>query len=335
LALVYPSKIETQKSTIETFTPHPVRGYFYIATATFLWGVAAAIGRAAFTGRLLPQGEVLRPIDPLILSQSRTTFSFLLLAGVLGVARGWRRLRLPAADFGRMFVLGIFGVAASNYFYYLAIQRTNVATAIILQYTAPVWVLLYTVARGLQKPSLRRVMAVILALSGIALVIGIFGTGGFRLDTIGVTAAMLAAFSFAFYNIGGHSVLTRYDRWTVLLYVILSASLFWIVINPPWKIAAAHYSPAQWLFLLVFSLISVLAPFAFYFAGLQHLEPTRAIVVSCLEPVFSIVIAAVALGEVMRPLQSVGIILVLIAIVVVQMPDRKLHESIAVVEPME
>jgi drug/metabolite transporter (DMT)-like permease len=335
LALVYPSKIENRQSKIANFHPHPVRGYFYIATATFLWGVAAAIGRAAFTGRLLPQGEVLRPIDPLILSQSRTTFSFLLLAGVLGVARGWRRLRLPAADFGRMFVLGILGVAASNYFYYLAIQRTNVATAIILQYTAPVWVLLYTVARGLQKPSLRRVMAVILALSGIALVIGIFGTGGFRRDTIGVTAAMLAAFSFAFYNIGGHSVLTRYDRWTVLLYVILSASLFWIVINPPWKIAAAHYSPAQWLFLLVFSLISVLAPFAFYFAGLQYLEPTRAIVVSCLEPVFSIVIAAVALGEVMRPLQSVGIILVLIAIVVVQMPDRKLHESVAVVEPME
>ena len=234
-----------------------------------------------------------------------------------------------------MFLLGIFGVAASNYFYYLAIQRTNVATAIILQYTAPVWVLLYTVARGLQKPTLQRVFAVLLALSGIALVIGIFGSRGFRLDTIGVAAAMLAAFSFAFYNIGGHSVLARYDRWTVLLYVIFSASLFWIVVNPPWKIAAAHYSGAQWLFLLGFSLISVLAPFAFYFAGLQHLEPTRAIVVSCLEPVFSIVIAAVTLGEVMRPFQSVGIVLVLVAIVVVQMPDRKLHEAVALVEPME
>lgn len=334
-SVVYAFKIETRKSTIEKSRTHPLRGYFYIATATFLWGVAAAIGRAAFTGRLLSQREVLHPIDPVILSQTRTTLSFLLLAGVLGGVRGWRRLRLPATDFGRMFLLGIFGVAASNYFYYLALQRTNVATAIILQYTAPVWVLLYTVARGLQRPTFQRLLAVMLALSGIALVMGIFGTGGFRLDTIGVTAAMLAAFSFAFYIIGGHSVLARYDRWTVLLYVIFSASLFWIVINPPWKIAAAHYSGAQWLFLLVFSLISVLAPFAFYFAGLQHLEPTRAIVVSCLEPVFSIVIAAITLGEVMRPLQSVGIVLVLVAIVVVQMPDRRLPEPITIVEPME
>lgn len=234
-----------------------------------------------------------------------------------------------------MCLLGILGVAASNYFYYLAIQRTNVATAIILQYTAPVWVLLYTFARGQHKPTLQRVAAVGLAVTGIALVIGILGPGGFRLDAIGVTVALLAAFSFAFYNVGGHNLLSRYDRWTVLLFTILSASLFWIAVNPPWKIAAAHHSNDQWLFLFGFSLISVLGPFAFYFAGLQHLEPTRAIVVSCLEPVFSILIAALALGELVRPLQAVGVVLVLIAIVVVQLPDRKLREEITLVEPME
>jgi drug/metabolite transporter, DME family len=300
-----------------------------------MWGVSATLGRAAFTGRLLPKGQALRPIDPLILSQSRTTFSFIVLLIALVLLRGWNRLRLPVPDFRRMFVLGILGVAASNYLYYLAIQRTNVATAIILQYTAPILVLLYTVARGLQKPTVQRIAAVGLAVTGIALVIGIFGSTGFRLDAIGVIAALGAAFSFAFYNVGGHSILARYDRWTVLLYVILSASLFWIVVNPPWKIAAAHYSVDQWLFLLVFSLISVLAPFSLYFAGLQHLEPTRAIVVSCLEPVFSIVIAAVALGEIVRPLQTVGIVLVLVAIVVVQLPDRRLHEEMTLVEPME
>lgn len=314
---------------------HPVRGYLYIASAAFLWGVAAALGRAAFTGRLLPKGQALRPIDPLILSQSRATFSFLVLLFALVLLRGWKRLYVPVADFRRMFVLGILGVAASNYLYYLAIQRTNVATAIILQYTAPILVLVYTVARGLQKATIQRVAAVVLAVTGIALLIGIFGSGGFRLDAIGVLAALGAAFSFAFYNVGGHSILARYDRWTVLLYVILSASLFWIVVNPPWKVVAAHYSGSQWLFLLMFSLISVLAPFSLYFAGLQHLEPTRAIVVSCLEPVFSIVIAAVTLGEVMKPLQTVGIVLVLVAIVVVQLPDRKLHEEITLVEPIE
>jgi DME family drug/metabolite transporter len=315
-------------------TRKPLRGYLYIATATFFWGVAASLGRAAFTGRL-PGLQALRPIDPLILSQSRATFSFLVLLPVLGLLRGWRRLRLPVADLRQTFLIGVLGVAASNYFYYLAIQKTNVATAIIVQYTAPIWVLLYTVARGLQRPTLQRVAAVGLAVMGIALVIGVFGGSGLRLDTIGVFAALLAAFSFAFYNLGGHNILARHDRWTVLLYTTCSASLFWLLVNPPWKVVAARYSGEQWLFLLLFSLLSVMAPFSFYFAGLQHLEPTRAIVVSCLEPVFSIVIAALALGEVMRPLQVVGIIFVLAAIIVVQMPDRQSPEPMPLVEPIE
>jgi DME family drug/metabolite transporter len=297
--------------------------------------VAATLGRAAFTGQLLPHGQSLRPIDPLILSQSRAAFSLLVLLAALLVVRGPRRLKLPMADVRRMFVLGVLGVAASNYLYYLAIQRTNVATAIILQYTAPVWVLLYTVARGVQKPTLQRVAAVGLAVAGIFLVIGIFGASGFRLDAIGVIAALLAALSFAFYNVGGHSILASYDRWTVLLYTLIAASLFWLVVNPPWKIAAAHYAGQQWLFLLGFSLVSVLGPFSFYFAGLQHLEPTRAIVVSCLEPVFSILIAAFALGEILRPMQTSGIALVLVAIVVVQWPDRKSPTGITIIEPIE
>lgn len=306
---------------------HPARGYLYIAAAAFSWGIAASLGRAAFTGRLLPAGQALQ-IDPLILSQSRTTFSFLVLFLVLVVRRGWKQLKVPSADSGRIVLLGVLGVAASNYFYYLAIQKTNVATAIILQYTAPILVLLYMVARRRQKATLRRVSAVALAVVGSALAIGVVGAGGFRLNPVGVLAAMLAAISFSFYNIAGHNILARYDRWIVLLYTTFSAGAFWLVVNPPWKLAAAHYSAQAWGFLLVFAVVSVLAPFSLYFAGLQHLEPTRAIVVSCLEPVFSIIIAAIALGEGMRPVQVLGMVVVLAAIVLVQLPD-------AVVEPIE
>jgi drug/metabolite transporter, DME family len=315
-------------------TRKPVRGYLYIATATFFWGVAATIGRAAFTGRL-PGLRQAGSIQPLILAQGRGTFSFLVLLPVLWLLRGRRLLQLSARDLAQLCLIGVLGVAASNYFYYLAIQRTSVATAIIVQYTAPILVLLYSVARGLVKLTLQRVAEVGLAVTGIALVIGVFGRGGVRLDTIGLLAALLAAFSFAFYNIGGHDILARHDRWTVLLYTTGSASAFWLLINPPWKLVAAHFSAAQWLFLLLFSLLSVLAPFAFFFAGLQHLEPTRAIVVSCLEPVFSIVIAAVVLGEGLGSLQILGIVFVLAAITIVQLPDRRSPQAMPPVEPIE
>jgi DME family drug/metabolite transporter len=315
--------------------PHPLRGYFYIGSAALLWGISATLGRAAFTGHLLPGGAPLNAIDPLILSQSRATLSLAVLLPVLLARRGASALRVPGRDLLQFFLLGILGVAVSNYFYYVAIQRTNVATAIILQYTAPVWVLLYTAIRGAQRPSFRRSAAVGLAVLGCALAVGLVGSGHFRMDVIGVMAALLAAFSFAFYNVGGHKVLARYDRWKVLLWVLVGTSAFWICVNPPWKIVAAHYGPQQWAFMLVFSLVSVLGPFSCYFAGLQHLEPTRAIVVSCLEPVFSIVIAALALGELVRPMQTVGIVLVLIAIVLIQLPERAARGEEVVVEPIE
>ncbi len=106
--------------------------------------------------------------------------------------------------------------------------------------------------------------------------------------------------------------------------------------NPAWKIAAAHYTGGQWLFLLIFAVTSVLLPFSLYFGGLTYLDATRAIVTSCLEPVFSIVIATVMLGEGVGALQIVGIAVVLIATIVVQMPERaKEPRPPLVCEPIE
>lgn len=257
----------------------------------------------------------------------------LILFPILVITRG-KSLLVPRRDLVQFFLLGILGVAASNYLYYLAIQRTNVATAIILQYTAPIWVLVYTVLRKKQHVSARRITAVGLSVVGCALAVGFVGSGGLRMDALGMTAALLAAFSFAFYNVAGHSVLERYDRWKVLLWVLIATSSFWLVVNPPWKVVAAHYGRQQWGFLLIFSLVSVLGPFFCYFAGLQYLEPGRAVVASCLEPVFSILMAAAVLGELLRPLQSVGIVIVLVAIVLIQLPEKAAEEEM-VVEPIE
>lgn len=284
-------------------------------------------------------GEAQHPIDPLILSQTRTSFSLLVLLPLLVGRRGWQRIQLPRSDLIQCLILGMLGVAASNYFYYVAIQRTSVAIAIVLQYTAPVWVLLYVVARRQQKLTTRRVLAVAVAIIGIALTIGIVSSHAaapLRLDSYGLIAAMVASFSFAFYNVGGHRILARYDRWRVLTWTLASASVFWLIINPPWKLAAEHYTPAQWAFLLVFSIVSVLAPFSLYFLGLQHLEPTRAIIASCLEPVFSILLAAALLGEGVGAVQVLGIVLVLSAIVIVQLPSRgAVEEDSMMVDPIE
>ena len=315
-------------------TRHTARGFLYIGLAAVQWGIAASLGRAVFTGRLRLHGQVIGSIDPLMLAQSRGSISFLILAAILLARRGTEIFRLPLIDIGRAILLGTLGVAASNYLYYLAIQRTNVATAIIVQYTAPVWVLFYMVGRGLQKATLKRIGAVGLALTGIALVIDVFGGVGLHLDTVGMIAAILAAFSFSYYNVAAHGMLARYDRWKVLLWTLMVASCFWLFAHSPAKVIAAGYTREQWMFMTVFSVVSVLGPFSCYFAGLQHLEPTSAVVASCLEPVFAILIAALALGEGVNITQGMGILLVLLAIVLIQWPERE-EIRIIPIEPVE
>jgi drug/metabolite transporter, DME family len=313
-----------------------VEGYAFIAGAALFWGISASLGRAVFTGRLPGAFGALKPIDPLILAQSRSTIALLLLAPVLFARRGKGVLMASRRDLAIAFVVGILGVAASNYFYYLAIQKTNVATAIVLQYTAPMFVLIYMVARGFQRASPRRVFSVVLSVVGCALAIGIIGPGKFKTDTLGIIAAMTAAVSFAYYNVAAATLLERYDRWRVLLWVLLGAALFWMVVNPPWVIARSHYSAGHWLFMTVFAVTSILLPYSFYFGGLKHLDATRAVVTSCLEPVFSIAIAAMFLGELVGPVQMLGMALVLAATVVVQLPDRRRQgEPGVVVEPIE
>lgn len=303
--------------------PHPVRGYCFIAAATFCWAASASFGKLVFSGRIGWGGRHLGALDPLILSQARVTFSLLALVPALLLLRGRSALAMRRADILRCMALGVLGITVSNFFYYLAIDKTNVPTAIILQYTAPIWVLLYMLARGRQRATWPRIVAVGAAVAGSALAIGVIGGGSHMvLNAAGVLAAEIAALGFAFYNVYGHDVLRRNERWRVIVYALLGAVIFWQFVNPPWKVAHAHYSGDQWLFLVVFALGSWLLPFSFYFAGLQHIDATRAIVTSCLEPVFAIAIAAGLLGDQLGPWQIVGVVAVLVGTVIIQLPSR-------------
>lgn len=332
-------------SETPSFTGRSLAGYACIAAATLFWGISATLGRAVFTGRLHVLGTTVDPIPPLMLAQSRTTFAFLVIAPLLFLLRGKNAMRMTRRDAFSAMLVGCLGIAASNFFYYYAIQQTTVATAIILQYTAPVMVLLWMVLRGFQRATPPRLVGVALAVLGSILAIGVVSQAtGFpwlsisardiKLNVSGVLAALAAAVAFSFYNVYGQHLVGKHDRWRILVWALAGAAAGWLLINPPWKVVAAHYDAPQWTFMLIFSAFSIMVPFSLYFWGLQFLDPTRAIVTSCLEPVFAIVIAAAFLGETVNAVQIAGIVIVLLATVLIQIPEREERAAVAI-EPME
>ena len=106
---------------------HAVRGYLSIAAAAFCWGGAASFARAVFTGRMFAH---LPPLGPVIITQTRISFSFLILTPIVLWLGGRSALALPKREILRSLLLGIFGMSMANFFYYLAIAKTTVATAI-------------------------------------------------------------------------------------------------------------------------------------------------------------------------------------------------------------
>jgi drug/metabolite transporter, DME family len=295
-----------------------LEGYSLIAAAAFCYGASAALGKAVFNGAGWVRGA---GIDPLILSQTRSTFALLVLVPILLVARGPAVLRTDKRTLLMCAAMGVLGVCGANFFYYYAIAKSTVATAITVQYTAPVWVYAYAILARHHRVTWLRSMAVVLAFVGCGLVALTGPQAQVRVSAVGILAALGAAFSYSFYNIIGAVLLSRCSRWLVLFYTLLAATLFWLVVNPPWCVAAQHYSGREWLFLFGFAMLSMLLPFALYLGGLRLLDPTSAIVTSCLEPVFASVLAALFVGEKLSGWQVAGIALVLSQSVLIQLPE--------------
>jgi len=304
----------TTTSSPATEAGHPWWGYCFIAAASFCWGAAAIFGKAIFNGDLFAG----RPfISPVVLTQMRTSFAVLVLGPLLLLRFGKSIFRISKDDLRLCFLVGTMGVACSNYFYYLAVQKATVSLAITVQYTAPVWVLLYMVLRGREKATLQKTIAALVAMTGTALAIGVFHSDA-RVNALAVGSALLASFGYAFYNIGGQGLVMRNHQLTIMFYVLLSSAVLWLVVDPPWRLAAQHYSSGQWGFLFVFACLSMVLPYMLYFSGLRYLDPTRAVITSCLEPVFAILLAVVFIHERLSAWQVAGIMAVLAATVMVQ-----------------
>jgi len=302
---------------------HPWRGYFFVAAATFCWGAAAVVGKAIFKGSLFA-GHAL--ISPAVLTQTRTTFTVLVFGPILLLQFGRRIFSIARRDLVLCGLAGTLGVACSNFFYYYAVQKSTVSLAITVQYTAPLWVLIYMVARGRERATLQRTAAALVAMIGTALAIGVFQSG-VKFSLIAVLSALLASFGYAFYNVAGQGLVTRNHQFTVMFYLLLGAAIMWTVVNPPWKLMAQNFSRQQWSFLFLFACLSMVLPYMLYMSGLKYLDPTRAVITSCLEPVFAILFAVLFVGESLRTLQIAGIVAVLVATVMVQVKPIIIHSA--------
>jgi len=283
------------------------RGYFLVMGAATLWGISATVAKLLLN----------REVDTILIVQWRVTFSSLLLLAYFLPFRP-EVLRVKATELWQFALAGILGVAGANFTYYFAIRESTVATAILIQYTAPLAVMAYAAITRTEAFTSAKIGAAFLSVLGCFLAVGAYDPSVIRITPAGFLSACASMVTFAFLNIYTRHLLSKYTLWATTVYSFLFASIFWLFVNPPWAIAAASPPAELWGALFLLAIISVLIPHTMFFAGLRHLAASRAMITSTLEPIIAIVSAALVLGELLQPLQALGAILVLTAIVILQ-----------------
>jgi drug/metabolite transporter (DMT)-like permease len=227
-------------------------------------------------------------------------------------------LKISLRDILYFLVLGIFGIAAAQFFYLFAISKIKVAAAILLHYTGPVFVTLYAVIFAGYRLRPATVMAIIGTLTGCFLLVGAYNLDLFALNKAGIIGGVLAAVAFAIYSLLSEYGMRKYNPWTVLFYALLFAALIWNSLHFPLEAFFHSYSPMVWGWILFIGVLGTILPFGFYFEGINLIRSTPASITATLEPITAGILSFIFLRETLGALQILGGVLVIASIIVLQ-----------------
>jgi len=282
--------------------------YCYVATAAVLFAVTGTSSKFLFHSG----------ITPYQLAQLRTTSAFICLLAWL-LSRHSGLLKISVRDVPYFIAFGVLGLGAVQFFYLFAISKINVAAAILIHYTGPIFIALYAVWFQHQKLGTVSILAIAGTLAGCFLAVGGYNLELLSLNRIGIISGFFAAVTFAVYTLLSEYGMRKYSHWTVLLYGMLFAAVMWNVLHPAFEAILHTYSPVQWGWIFFIATFGTVIPFGLYFKGINIIRATHASVTATLEPISAGVMATVFLGEVMQPLQVIGGLIVILSIVLLQL----------------
>lgn len=258
------------------------------------------------------------------LTQIRTIGAFLVLF-IYVYLKNKQSLKIKAKELPTLIVFGIFGFAAVNLLYFLAIQRLNVGIALIIEFTAPIWIALWM--RFIQKKLVSKLMwwGLVIGLTGLVLIAQVWR--GLTLDGLGVLFAVLDAFALTIYFLVGEKLVGVKSSEATMAWGLGISSAFFAIIQPWWTFPFKEMGnivdltgrlsgislPTFYLVLWVI-LFGTAIPYFLVLNGLRGLSAAKTSSIGMLEPVLGGIFGWIFLYENLNFIQSVGVVVVLVGI---------------------
>lgn len=261
-------------------------------------------------------------VKPLQLVQIRVTLAAAILALILGLFAK-RLLKIRLVDCAYFCFLGGVLLALVQGSYLYTISKMPVAAAILIQYTSPVMVAVYSICFWGERLTFAKVAALSLSLLGCYLVVGGYSLELLTMNRVGTFTGLASAVLFAAYSLFGERRMHRYPPWTVVFYAFVFAAVTWNILQEPFHFMKAGYSQVQWGYIIYIALVGTLLPFGLFFEGVNRIRSTRATITSTAEPICAGFMAYIFLGEALEPLQILGGVLVIAAIILLQLQKER------------
>ena len=290
------------------------RAEFLLITASMgfaLGGVAAKVLREA-------------DMDAFRLTQIRSTGAGLILLA-FAIIKGKDHLRARKEEIKDLLLFGIIGVAAVTSFYFFAIKYLFVSVALIIEFTASIWIALYL--KFVKKKHISPIMwlGIACAFFGLVLVSQIWS--GSTLHPLGVAVAFADAFALSYYFITAERLTQTRTSLSLMTWGIGVAAIFWAIILPWWTFPfeyltdsyslsgnLSEYNAPGWALLLWIVIIGTVIPYLLTVTGIRELSAGTSSVIGMIEPIFAGVIAWIILNEALSGVQLIGCAVVLLGI---------------------
>ncbi len=296
-----------------TKSPRALIGYTYMSVGLFFFAVNGPVAKLALISGL----------ESAQLSAFRIEGAFIcLLIAALFVSR--KQLKFKKNEILPLIGYGFFGVAMTQFLYFVAIKRIEVGVALIIEYTAPIFVALYVRFVMKKEVSKRVWFSLLLALIGLSLITQVWT--GSKLDPFGVLCAFGAAIALAIYFIGGEPLAAKRDPIALTTLSMGVGAIFWMIVQPwwtlPWSLLSNPVTLPHSLGTIPLAIIigyiiffGTVMPFWLYFIAFKYLDSKKAAIFGLLEPVCASIVALFLLGESFIGIQILGGALVLIGVI--------------------
>lgn len=296
-------------------------GILMALSGAALWGISGVVVQRLFETFAF---------DPGWLVNVRLIVSgvlLLLLAKITNPEQSLYALFKDRTDLIQLIIFALLGMFGVQYTFFVAIAEGNAATATLLQYLGPAFIVLYVAYQLKRLPVLGEWLALSLAMAGTFLLVTNGSLSGLQISVPALVWGILSAVTAAFYTIYPQRLIQKWGSILIVGWAMLIAGICMTPFQHPWNLGDQQFNWTSISFLLFVILFGTLCSFVLYLDSLRYLSPTYTGLLGMAEPFCSVVVAVIWLNHQMGWFEYMGAACIIGTVIVLSYLPKNIEKE--------